>query len=1351
MLCVLHAIPGFALDVPPSLQPWENWVLHGKQERTCPSHFDDGTRSHCWWPSRLIVNASDTGGLFEQQVMVYAPSWVTLPGGRHDWPETVSGPSGMLSVVDRNGRPSVWLMPGEHRIDGAFVWDDLPDVLPIPPEVGLVSLRINNGEIATIDPGKNGQLRLHGSGGRDTQQDRVSVHLFRCIEDDIPMRVVTHALLQVSGRPREIRLASLLPENSFVMDIDSPLPAQMSDDNELLIQARPGSWDVRVTARMPGNTTSLSIANDHYGPEIWSFKAYNHLRMVKVTGAPTIEPSRTQMPDDWKDLPAYRVQPGEGLSFDVIRRGDTDPAPDQLQLERTWWLDFDGRAFTLHDRLSGSLNRTWHLAMKAPVELGRIVVDGQDRLITRQNKLPGVQLRRGRLAMQADSRLARQSSILPAVGWDHDFQRISGTLNLPPGWTLLSTAGVDVPPDAWLQRWTLLDLFLVLIIAISAWKLRSPLVGLLVLVTLVLIFHEPGAPRHVWLHLLIVAALLRYLPDGWFRKVIRLWGVGAVIALLAISLPFMVQQIRTAVYPQLKAAYASTGGLWFTPATEGIMSDAAMPPPVAKKSLASVRTMNRSAIDKAQPLVMKQAAQPGLDSRYQLEEKDPDALIQTGPGLPTWRWHRVPLRWNGPVDRDHRIRLWLISPFMNLILGLIRVMLLFVLIGIVVDIKRWRRYLSAPVAEVTVAFLISAGLLMSPPVSLAESGRHPFPPQALLDELQQRLLEPPACLPNCADISRLELAAMPDQLRLIMQVHALADTAIPLPVLRGAWSPADVMIDCKPVSSLLRDGKGMLWTVVPEGVHQLKLTGPAGKADEIRLAIPMRPHKITYAGVGWQAQGIHADGSIDSGIVLTRVKNGAVKHHRPSGSDIEPFFHLSRTLHLGIRWEVTTRIRRQTDPGTPVVLSVPLLAGESVTTPGVHTEAGQAQITMGPNAVETHFTSTLALTEAIQLKAPAGVPWTETWTLDASPIWRCETSGLTVIHHQDAGHTWKPQWRPWPGETVSIRVSRPEAVPGRTMTVDHVHLEVTPGSRFSRSGLEMGIRTSNGGQHQIELPPMANLQTVTINGQSLPIHQDGRLVNIPLEPGSRQVRIQWQQLTESLTRISAPVVGIGHAAVNATVSFRMPDQRWILFVGGPSMGPAVLFWSYVAVAVLISLGLGRTHVTPLGTRQWLLLTLGLTQIPAPVAILVVGWLMALGFRCRKTMPRGALSFNLVQLTLAALTLAALAGLYTAIERGLLGIPDMQIAGNHSSHLQLNWTQDRIDTTLPTPWVISLPMWTYRLIMLSWSLWMAFSLVSWLRWGWTCFSKERLWKSIRIRRKTKPATGEDASAFTKQPY
>jgi len=598
------------------------------------------------------------------------------------------------------------------------------------------------------------------------------------------------------------------------------------------------------------------------------------------------------------------------------------------------------------------------------------------------------------------------------------------------------------------------------------------------------------------------------------------------------------------------------------------------------------------------------------------------------------------------------------------------------------------------------------------------------------------MLEPPVCLPHCADVSRLELAATPDQIRLILQVHALTETAVPLPASQEAWNPSRIVLDGAPVQSLARDERGTLWTVLPKGVHEIKLIGTAAGTDEVRIAFPLPPHTGTYAGVGWMARGIHSDGTVDASVVLTRSRSDTQPHRKSVESGIPPFFLISRTLRLGLQWEVDTRIQRQTKTGTPVVLSVPLLGGEAITTEGIHVQEGTAQISMGPEEVEKQFSGTLPITAAIRLVAPGGVPWTEVWILDAAAIWRCSFSGLTVVHHQDAGRNFQPRWRPWPGERVVIEVTRPPAVPGRTITIDSARLEMTPGQRFTRSVMDLSLRSSKGGHHQIELPAQANLQTVRIDGKSLPIRQDGRLVSVPLQPGSQTVQVQWQKLTNSLVGLKGPRVNVGGKAVNAAVTFRIPDNRWILFAGGPRLGPAVLFWSYVVVVVLIAVGLGKTDIAPLRTHHWLLLGMGLTQVPSPVGVLVAGWLLAVGYRCRMRPPEKALTFNLMQLFLTALTLAALIGLYTAIEQGLLGIPDMQIAGNHSTRLQLNWTQDRIDGFLPSPWVVSLPLWVYRLLMLAWSLWLAFSLVSWLRWGWGCFSRQQLWKPVRWRFKIK---------------
>jgi hypothetical protein len=126
-------------------------------------------------------------------------------------------------------------------------------------------------------------------------------------------------------------------------------------------------------------------------------------------------------------------------------------------------------------------------------------------------------------------------------------------------------------------------------------------------------------------------------------------------------------------------------------------------------------------------------------------------------------------------------------------------------------------------------------------------------------------------------------------------------------------------------------------------------------------------------------------------------------------------------------------------------------------------------------------------------------------------------------------------------------------------------------------------------------------------------------------------------------------------------------------------------------------------------------------------VLVVGWLLALAWRANAGRDLDDSRFNALQIGLALLTLTALAALLHAVEQGLLGLPSMQIAGNSSDAYHLNWYQDRSGPVLPQPWVVSVPLWTYRGLMLGWALWLAYSLLDWLRWGWGAYSTDGLWR------------------------
>jgi hypothetical protein len=616
--------------------------------------------------------------------------------------------------------------------------------------------------------------------------------------------------------------------------------------------------------------------------------------------------------------------------------------------------------------------------------------------------------------------------------------------------------------------------------------------------------------------------------------------------------------------------------------------------------------------------------------------------------------------------------------------------------------------------------------------------RADFPPPALLDELKTRLSEPPRCHPACAAIQSLTLTLGESQWVMDFEVHAAARVGIPLPAADGQWWPNDVRIDGQDGAAvLLRDAGGTLWTLAPAGRHRVTLRGPAPARSQVDLPLPLRPARVSDAtdAAAWVINGLNPDGVPQGALQLIRRRDtasrGAVAQELEPGV-LPPLLKVSRTLQLGLDWGVQVRVQRLSPAGSPLTIDLPLIPGEAVTTAGVLVEDGKARVRLSAGADEAGFTSRLATTERIELTAPSDPRWTEEWRMDVAPLWHVDYAGIPVIHHQDGQGAWLPTFAPWPGESLSVQVSRPAGVPGSQLTIDASELTVSPGQRATDSTLALDIRASQGSQHALTLPEGATLRSVTIDGKTQPVRQQDRQVTLPIRPGAQSISLAWREERPVAGWFETPAVDLGLPGVNHTISVSLGQDRWILFAAGPRLGPAVLFWSVLLVVVLIALGLGRSGLAPLRTHQWVLLGIGLTQLDVVSAALIVGWLLALAARERSAALDRPLQHNLIQIGLAVLTVIALSALFDAVSRGLLGYPEMQIEGNGSDAYRLNWYQDRAATVPARASIVSVPLWVYRVAMLAWALWLAFALLGWLRWGWGVFARDGLWRKVAWR-------------------
>ncbi len=1335
------------LNVPPVLEEWVDWVLFEQEDKLCTIRSDNPDRQYCSWPSKIKIQINDDGAAFTQLYQIESKSLVSLPGDGKFWPRNVSVNGKPALVIENNGHGALWLLPGTHRLAGEIFWKQIPEYLMVPPGSGIVELHLGGKQVKNLPLDESGRLWLRAK-KKETRkaQDSVNIKVFRKIEDNIPLLEHLHLLLSVSGNAREIILGEHFGPDRLALSMQSPLPIRMDDDGKLVVQVRPGKWVIKLTVRHTETNVKDLVLKKASGnwpqDEIWVFQSAPELRQIEIDGVQAIDPARTALPDNWKSFPAYYMTAGSKMMLVEKLRGGYQAIPDRLLLKRSLWLDTLGTGFTLHDVISGTMTKAWRLNVSQDLKLGKVAVNGENRLITRlpgSNKV-GVEVRQGTISLKADSRIEEPVKGLgikfSALGWDHTFQQLSAELHLPPGWKLLHASGVD-KVSTWLNSWTLLDIFLVLIISLATFKLLGLSWSLLALITLTLIFHQHGSPKMLWLPLLGFLAIDKMLEGKKLPLVLQYGTYGTLLLIILASVPFMVEEIRVGLYPQLEMGshyriVSPTSASARQPRVDNLDTNAetgagagAGAGAVRGNLKKSYGTSYLSSVDQA-------LQEPG---RKKLAI-DPQAMIQTGPGLPQWHWKQLRLSWNGPVQPDQSVKLVLLSPLITTVIAFLRVLLLLVLIIGFLKCALRRQKQANPTSRNPVSTSVAALFLFLPcfliihiPQIHAET-----PTQNLLDELQVRLLKQPDCKGNCASINNLDIKISDENLSFFLTIHALSKTAVPLPGTNRFFDT--ILSDNQPATALQLDKSHTLLRL-EKGIHTVELYKSLKNINKFSISFPLVPHGLKKELKGWLVTGIHEDGRVDSQLIFTRIQDkesgkAQLSTIVPAGETtlaLPPFARIERRVRLGLKWEIDTRVVRASK-GAAITMEIPLVQGEMVITEGlqVNKDNKNIQINMGPDQQQIRYHSSLDPVKSLILKAADTSLWTEQWFLEISPIYHAVISGLPEINQPHPGTIRIPEYRPRPGESLEIQITRPAGITGATKTIDSSTLLVKPGKRLSSSRLRFSLQSGQGTQHTILLPEGAELVKSLIDGREVSLRLDDRSLTFPVHPGKQQIDLTWRNKTDVSSRLISPGVDLGSQSVNHSLTVQMPYSRWILFAGGPDIGPAVLFWGELLAIILIALLLGQISITPLSTLQWLLLGLGLSQIPVSFGALVVGWLLLLGLKKKYAeeikQPAG---FNFIQVLQVIMTFFALGCLLFVIQHGLLGNPDMQIGGNGSSGHTLNWYQDRNDVVLPTAWIFSLPILSYRIFMLTWSMWLAFSLLRWLRWGWDCFSTGGYWK------------------------
>jgi hypothetical protein len=1320
LILTLQASPSPAQEtrrpIPEPLQQWEGWTLWDGDPRACPSPYDEPQSRICIWPSWLRLDAAPDGAVFSLGARVYQESWLKLPGDDRVWPSAVTANGEPVPVLQRDNAPAIKLPPGVYEIRGTLPWADMPQRITLPREIGLLTLTLAGQPVETPSWQNDGTLWLRRDAPEEeTTREFLSTKMYGVLEDGIPVRLRLEIELIVSGPSREVILGAVLPQEWRVSGLKSQIPAAIDDNGVLKAQVRAGRWTISVEAFHLHNPSEIAFPSQNppaANELLLAFQAAPEVRMVELEGALQVDASQTTIPSQWAHLPVYRWDTEENLRIQERTRGMGEQKPSGLSISRELWLDEDGGGFTVRDSLTGNSLVLWRLDAAEGLELGSVRSPEGGQLITRNpaSDAAGVEVRSRKLHLTATGRMPETKTI-PATGWQTTAENLSILMHLPPGWRLLAAFGADEVHGDWLTNWTLLDLFLLLLFTVAMFRLYGFAGGIAAFLAFSLAYHEPEAPRYTWLALLVPVALLRVVTNETGRRWLGVVKWIAAAALLLAAIPFVVNQVEQALYPQLERVTYSD----FSDFSETYEGPAMAPAPGEQQQRFYGKASSSAAV--------KDDAAIGA-SKQNLWY-DSKARIQTGPGIPHWQWRRVNFTWNGPVAPDQTIQPVFISRTAERLLSFLRVAL-FVALGAM--LFRREKSGAAPAIRggtIGTAVIVALSLFTLPTARAAE-----IPDKETLDLLRQRLLEPADAFPHAADIPQASLHLTGNVIRVEMELHAAAHVAVPLPGKLPGWAPLSVALDGEPQPSLRRND-GSLWIAVVPGIHRVTVTGAIPAHDEWEWGFELPPRKITVDAPGWNVTGLRADGKPLGPLFFKREQKSDQVVSTYEQQNFQPVVTVRRSVELGLVWRLKTTVERVSEAqGAGVSLRIPMLEGERVVTGDAVVRDGTVEVMLPAEAKTVSWESELEIAPRLSLGTRTSDTWVEQWEVSASPVWSLALEGLPPVFEQGSVEL-RPTWRPWPGESATLSISQPEFIPGATVTVLSGQHETRIGKRQKTSTLKLELRCSLSQDFLVSLPAHAEVTQLTVADRNVPVRRNGDKIIVPLQPGDQTAVLSWSTPTElgfiaTPDEIQLPVEG-----TNITTSMDVPADRWILWTEGPLRGPAVRFWPLLVCAVGAGLVLTKIRNTPLGWISWTLLAVGLTQVHVLPGLVVLGWILLLRWRGQSRFTAvGNAAANILQIILVILTMIVLAILMTAVSRGLLGTPEMFIAGNGSFEGQLIWDKARTGGMLPQPSAATISIWWYRLLMLAWALWLSFALVKWLRWAWLQFSSGGCWRGVR---------------------
>lgn len=1374
--------------IPESLEPWVDWVLEDNPFFACPVRATDGVRLNCIWVRETnidVLRGQTFGAKFELKVHAFAESSLQLPFSQSFKPQNVRLNGQEVALGGGNSAPEVLVPIGSHTLIGDLVWteESEPRYLEIPRS-GIVRLSIDSEQVTHPSLQGGGSRLWFSNEITDTPTttktpDTELVRVFRHFIDDIPQTQTTYIRVTITGNPRTLDFGKVISDEYEITNLSSRWPAILSNDGNLVVQVSPGSNDIQINARATDQLSSFSY--EKISPiwpdlEYWGIQPMHHLRIIRMEGAPRTDLSQVNAPSRMRRTSGFVLAEDDELELIEEQRGSVQPYASMFGISRDIWLNFKGDFYTVADSIRTDVASAQQVASTIP--LGEVRVNGNARLIvyddSSEDQLTSIYLKPEDEYLSSISKVSRAEPLSPNT-WSVEAESLNARLHLPPGWMMLWSNGIDEVEGSWLSKWGIWDVFIVLLLLCLVWGLGGWKWTAIVAATVLISYQLDNAPTFGWVVLAAMCYAMKAIKHVKLNQVVTLsfWVVFFVVSIVCIYHATM--SMRNAIHPQLAAESPTfeqrvASALERRYTAEEIVQMGASDlsdffrriPEQFNSTTPQTSTSFATGDEEMEEIVTTGTYMPTTDptarisqtpkvvttgSRINLGEDSDSYLgllsaeprtydptlpiaIQTGPGRPIWQWQTATLSWDGPVAQDQKMTLVLMGPWFTRLLYLFSafatlLVLAYFLYLKVPGIKNCVKTVLPGTSGV--ASLVFLAMLFNPQDAQAD-----IPDADLLKELESRLLALPDCLNECAYLEEAKVTLTDGVLTIAMQIHAEDRVAIPLPSENNTWNLIDLRQGTNQLP-LLRE-RSRLYTLLDEGVHNIVLTANITGLDQFDVAFELIPGHLAIDAPNWRIEGL-IRGQVDDRKLTFYRENSDEQIVSTSEIttnfaplEITPYVSVLRQIVLSYEPTIITRVARVAPYSDEFTVRIPLLPNEQVTTASMSVEGEHMVVNLRANQGSITWESKLIVDSTITLSAPPIAERTERWSIVGSDFWSYDYEGIVPIDEGD-NHT---MFVPRSNEVLQVDVQQTQPVPGESITISNVNAFHEVGSQSTSTDLKLFILASQPGDIEITLPENANIESLMFGEefQSLP---SNNVVLVPVQPGNHLYTLNWKTDRGISLAYSPPSASLSQPAVNTSTDIQLPENRWILWLAGSSLGTTVAFWSVLVGVLLAAVVVSKIPSFALSTRDAVILAGGASLVDLKVLVVVGIWFLAIWFKSRtkEEIVRPWL-YRLEQLVLTGITLLVLYVLVSTIVTALTNDPNMYIVSAKYYNDWFTWFSDEITGEVPSPWILSVPMWVYLVLILAWVMWLVFTLLKWMRAWWESLKTPVLWVPINYR-------------------